>query len=97
MLDSIWRGGGPWYGNRQAFMASPGPGVETNPLGDPNYEMEHFCVPRHGGGARTQLVFFDGSAKAIKVRQLWAQLWHREWDQNYYVANYPLPAWLQAE
>ena len=93
ILDSIWRGGGPWYGSRRAYMASPAPGVETAPLGDPSYEMEHFCVPRHGGGKRTQLVYFDGSAKAIRISELWAQKWHREWDQQFYLSNYPLPAW----
>jgi prepilin-type N-terminal cleavage/methylation domain-containing protein len=97
MLDSVWRGGGPWYGEREAFMGAPAPGVETNPLGDPSYEMEHFCVPRHNGRRRTQLVYFDGSAKNIRVKDLWAQKWHRQWDQTYYLANYPLPAWVKAQ
>jgi prepilin-type N-terminal cleavage/methylation domain-containing protein len=95
MLDSMWRGGGPWYGpNPNTYQASTQPGVSS---GNANREMEHFTVPRHGSGKRTQVVFFDGSASTLKVRLLWGLKWHREWDQNFYLDNYPLPGWLRAE
>jgi prepilin-type N-terminal cleavage/methylation domain-containing protein len=94
MLDSMWRGGGPYYGTRMAYMPAPGPGIETGG-GSANYEMQHFCIPRHGSGRRTQLVFFDGSAKGIRTRELWALKWHREWDQGYYQQAVSFPTWLQ--
>ena len=94
MLDAMWRGGGPWYGDRAAFAPAAKPGVST---GDPNREMEHFCTPRHGSGKRTQAVFFDGSARALKVKTLWSLKWHREWDQNYYKTAVVLPSWLRGE
>jgi len=96
MLDSMWRGGGPWYdGGRDGFQAAAQPGISS---GNANREMEHFTVPRHGGGKRTQLVYFDGSAGSIKVRELWTLKWHRQWDPNWQSSGgYVLPAWLQAE
>jgi prepilin-type N-terminal cleavage/methylation domain-containing protein len=94
MLDAMWRGGGPWYGDRTAFAPSALPGVSSE---DPSREMEHFCVPRHGSGKRTQIVTFDGSARAIKVKALWSLKWHREWDQDYYQTAVVFPKWLRAE
>jgi prepilin-type N-terminal cleavage/methylation domain-containing protein len=105
MLDSMWRGGGPYYpgdpsnggvsgGDRSAFQASAQPGVSSQTS---SHEMEHFTVPRHGSGKRTQVVFFDGSASAIKARELWGLKWHRDWDQNWQSQNYRLPAWLASE
>lgn len=94
MLDSMWRGGGPWYGPHDAYSPATQPGVSSK---EAEREMEHFNVPRHGSGKRTQVVFFDGSAKAIKVKQLWSLKWHREWDQDYYLQAVPFPAWLRSE
>jgi prepilin-type N-terminal cleavage/methylation domain-containing protein/prepilin-type processing-associated H-X9-DG protein len=95
MLDSMWRGGGPyWEGGPETYAASTQPGVSS---GDANREMEHFTVPRHGSGKRTQVVFFDGSASAIKVKDLWGLKWHRNWDQTYYIDNYVLPGWVRSE
>jgi prepilin-type N-terminal cleavage/methylation domain-containing protein len=95
MLDSMWRGGGPyWEGGPETYAASSEPGVSA---GDPNREMEHFTVPRHGNFKRVELVYFDGSANGLKVRQLWALKWHRNWDQTYYLDNYVLPAWVRSE
>ena len=95
ILDSMWRGGGPWYqGDRLGYLAASGPGISSQQA---SHEMEHFNVPRHGSGKRVQVVFFDGSVSAIKTRELWGLKWNREWDQNWQSANYPLPAWLNAE
>jgi prepilin-type N-terminal cleavage/methylation domain-containing protein len=94
MLDAMWRGGGPWYGARAAFAPSAQPGVSTS---DPSREMEHFCTPRHGSGKRTQVVFFDGSARPLKVKTLWSLKWHREWDQDYYTTAVVFPSWLRGE
>ena len=95
MADSMWRGGGPWYGpDARTYQAATGPGVSS---GDASREMEHFCVPRHGSGKRTELVFFDGSASTLRVQNLWSLKWHQNWDQSYQANNYALPAWVRAQ
>ncbi len=102
ILDSMWRGGGPWYAEpnepdpgRQAYQASLAPGVSSQTA---NHEMEHFTVPRHGSGKKTQVVYFDGSASSIKVKDLWGLKWNREWDQTWQSSGgYRLPAWVESE
>jgi len=96
MLDSMWRGGGPWYGVSSAFSAAKAPGVYTTEGDYASLEMQHFCVPRHGSGKRTQSVFFDGSAKSIKVKSLWSLKWNRAWDQDYY-QNVAFPNWIRTQ
>jgi prepilin-type N-terminal cleavage/methylation domain-containing protein len=93
MADSMWRGGGPYYEGSDTYTAAVLPGVSS---GIQAKEMEHFTVPRHGSGKRTQVVFFDGSTSAIKVKELWGLKWHRNWDQNY-VRNIILPQWVRSE
>ncbi len=94
MADSMWRGGGPYYeGGAETYQASVQPGISS---GDAGKEMEHFTVPRHGSGKRTQLLYFDGSASASKVKDLWSLKWHRNWDQTY-VQNIILLPWVRSE
>jgi prepilin-type N-terminal cleavage/methylation domain-containing protein len=95
MLDSMWRGGGPyWEGGPETYAASPQPGVSS---GDDGREMEHFTVPRHGSGKQVEIVFYDGSVSGLKVKQLWGLKWHRNWDQTYYIDNYVFPEWVRIE
>jgi prepilin-type N-terminal cleavage/methylation domain-containing protein len=95
MLDSMWRGGGPyWEGGPETYAASVLPGVSS---ADQNREMEHFTVPRHGAGKRTQVVYFDASASNLRIKDLWGLKWHRNWDQTYYIDNYVLPSWVRQE
>jgi prepilin-type N-terminal cleavage/methylation domain-containing protein len=98
MADTMWRGGGPWYPDENndsyydglvTFQPAPANGVETGG-GETDAEMEHFCVLRHGMYTRTQLVFFDGSAQAVRARDLWGFVWNRYWDPNYIAKQYPL-------
>ena len=77
-LDSMWRGGGPWYGSQTTFMPSPKPGDYSDPGGFAGYEMQHFAFPRHGRGVN--LAFMDASVRASRVKDLWQLKWHREWD-----------------
>jgi prepilin-type N-terminal cleavage/methylation domain-containing protein/prepilin-type processing-associated H-X9-DG protein len=93
LADAMWRGGGPYYEGEDTYTAAVLPGVSA---GNQNKEMEHFSVPRHGNGKRTQVVFFDGSTSAIKVKDLWGLKWHRNWDQSY-VKNIILPQWVRTE
>jgi prepilin-type N-terminal cleavage/methylation domain-containing protein/prepilin-type processing-associated H-X9-DG protein len=98
ILDSMWRGGGPWYqGTRIAYQAARSPGVYSDNTSYASYEMETFNVPRHGNNKRVQVVFFDGSASPIKANQLWSLKWNRQWDQNWQSQSYLLPSWLTSE
>jgi prepilin-type N-terminal cleavage/methylation domain-containing protein len=95
MLDSMWRGGGPyWEGGPETYAASAQPGVSS---ADADREMEHFTVPRHGSGKRVSIVFYDGSASPVKTKDLWGLKWHVNWDQTYYVDNYVMPQWVRSE
>jgi prepilin-type N-terminal cleavage/methylation domain-containing protein len=97
LADSMWRGGGPFYQDGaplNAYEAAAGPGVSS---GDASHEMEHFNVPRHGSAKRTQIVYFDGSVSAIKIKDLWGLTWNRTWDPNWQSSNYVLPGWVRSE
>ena len=112
MGDGMWRGGGPWYamenngvgalaGGNEAYKPAPNNGIEDNVAngGDENAEMECYNVARHSGQTRTQLVFFDGSARAIKCRDLWGLYWNTYWlpSQIQPTASALFPGWLQSE
>ena len=105
MADSMWRGGGPFTSNGQlAYQPAPQPGLESQAGlgGNENAEMQHFWVPRHNGGQRVQMVFFDGSASSVKCKNLWGYYWNVGWDPNFIFGNYPpassfWPQWIQQE
>jgi prepilin-type N-terminal cleavage/methylation domain-containing protein/prepilin-type processing-associated H-X9-DG protein len=94
MGDASWRGGGPHYASRIAYSPSDKPGEYSNNEGYASYEMQHFALPRHG--SRTQFAFFDGSARTVRLRELWSLKWHKEWDQDAYRTLVKFPAWLNA-
>ncbi len=93
MGDSSWRGGGPHYASRIAYSPSDRPGEYSNNESYASYEMQHFTLPRHG--KRVQFVFFDGSARSVRVRDLWALRWHKEWDTEAYKTLVQFPAWIR--
>ena len=93
MADSMWRGGGPHYSSRIAYSPSDKPGFYSNNESFASYEMQHFALPRHG--RKTQLVFFDGSARTVRPKDLWGLRWHREWDPTYYQTVVQFPDWLR--
>ena len=91
--DSMWRGGGPWYGDRSAYAPSPKPGEYSSVSDFAAYEMQHFALPRHG--KRVNAVFFDGSTRTVRVRDLWTLKWHREWDTEAWRTKVQFPDWLK--
>jgi prepilin-type N-terminal cleavage/methylation domain-containing protein len=105
MADGMWRSGAPWYGGSSlSFEAAPSNGLETQVAngGDEEAEMQCFCVARHASQTRTQMVYFDGSANAIKCKAMWSLVWNPNWDPNYFAVNYPFtsafwPKWIVAE
>ena len=91
MADAMWRGGGPDVpvtpdSDRPAFNG------EWSGAG---HEFKHFAIARHG--KVTQLVFFDGSARRKRPRQLWELYWHNRFDVTYVGTqgvNY-FPVWMR--
>jgi prepilin-type N-terminal cleavage/methylation domain-containing protein/prepilin-type processing-associated H-X9-DG protein len=87
MADSMWRGGGPSPTDRRPEYNGQWINV--------NQEFMHFAIHRHGKGV--QVVFFDGSARHQRARNLWRLEWHRSFDVNY-VNTQPsffFPAWMR--
>jgi prepilin-type N-terminal cleavage/methylation domain-containing protein/prepilin-type processing-associated H-X9-DG protein len=76
MGDAMWRGGGP----NTTGKASHRPEFNGQWSGL-NYEFKQFALHRHGKGI--QLVFFDGSARPRRARELWSLPWHRNFDVSY--------------
>ena len=93
MADSMWRGGGPWYGERSAYMPPPSPGNYSTINNFESQEMQHFVVPRHGKGPN--VLFFDGSVRNVRLRELWKLKWNRDFDTEAYATKVQFPAWLR--
>ncbi len=91
-LDSMWRGGGPWYGPLRAYVPSRRKGDYDSPSNFYDYEMQHFAFPRHGN--RTEALFMDASVRPTPVRDLWKLLWHREWDRGAWGTKVQFPSWM---
>jgi hypothetical protein len=105
MLDARWRGGGPDYNDGvEASQASDQPDAysTTSGTGDgsasapatgfASYEMEHFAFEnRHG--KRTNSLAIDGSVTGLKIKQLYALNWSKDWDVNKYLTQ-EFPNWL---
>lgn len=92
-LDAMWRGGGPWYGDRVTYAPSNRPGDYSDEANFANYEMQHFAFGRHD--KRNQVLFFDGSARGVRVRNLWGLKWHREWDTEACRTKVQFPEWMK--
>ena len=86
MADCGWRGGFPHH-----TLRPPGfHGLWT----DTDAEFSHYSLMRHSKGIN--LVFFDGSARNVRVRKLWSLPWNREFDVNF-ADGQPnfFPAWCR--
>jgi prepilin-type N-terminal cleavage/methylation domain-containing protein/prepilin-type processing-associated H-X9-DG protein len=87
MLDSMWRGGGPWddRGIRISAPTQEGEwrGVEA--------EISHFCIPRHRG--RVNSVFVDLHVEDVPLKDLWGQKWHKSYNTGTLPPN-AWPEWM---
>lgn len=92
-LDAMWRGGGPWYGDRTTYAPSNKPGEYSDESNFAAYEMQHFAFPRHG--VRNNVLFVDGSTRGVRIREFWGLKWHREWDTEAWRSKVQFPAWLK--
>ena len=89
-LDSMWRGGGPFYqgGNINSERISPPPNY--NGQWEPHTysgEMRHFCIDRHNECING--VFMDWSVRKIGLKELLKLKWHREFDTSGWPGVWP--------
>jgi len=75
-LDSMWRGGGPYWESPEA-IAPPQMNGEWQGA---KHEMKHFAIDRHAGGVNA--LFMDNSVRKVRVKELWQLKWHRQYDTN---------------
>ena len=88
-LDSMWRGGGPFYKGGDPYSNRIVP-PDYNGQWQPytwNGEMRHFCIDRHNG--RINGVFLDWSVRTIGLKGLWKLKWHREFDTSGWPGTWP--------
>ena len=85
MADAMWRGGFFHHDGRPAQSPGSWAGFDA--------EENHFSIKRHAKGIN--LVFFDGSVRYSRVRDLWSLTWNKEFDTRYaYQATTGFfPAW----
>jgi prepilin-type N-terminal cleavage/methylation domain-containing protein/prepilin-type processing-associated H-X9-DG protein len=91
MLDSMWRGGGPSLDQANKHERPSFNGEWTSS----NDDMKHFAMHRHRRGINA--VFFDGSARHVRARDLWFFKWHRNYDvmdTRLYSPGY-FPTWMK--
>jgi prepilin-type processing-associated H-X9-DG protein len=85
-LDSMWRGGGPWYGsadgrsNNPSFAGIRPPDYNGQWINYDN-EMMHFAIDRHGKGVNA--VFLDGTVRHIGIKGLWKLKWHKKYETTW--------------
>lgn len=85
--DSMWRGGGPRHADQAPQFNGHWAGA-----GGGGSEMFHFAMRRHGRGIN--MLFFDGSARGTKTKQLWELPWHKKFDVSYAGQRIRFPAWM---
>lgn len=76
-LDSMWRGGGPDVRDRPPLFN----GEEMDQHDERNAalnEMGSFAVIRHSKGVN--VLYFDGSVRNARAKDLWSLPWHRDYD-----------------
>jgi prepilin-type N-terminal cleavage/methylation domain-containing protein/prepilin-type processing-associated H-X9-DG protein len=61
-------------------------GSPPQPTGAP-FMMHRVSIPRHG--KMTQVVFLDGSAKRVNLKELWQLRWHAKFTPNFNPTPWP--------
>lgn len=103
-LDSMWRGGGPFYDSGPTSVRIKPP--DYNGQWDDNAtltgtnqgwsnEMQHFCIDRHK--QTINCVFLDLSMQRVPLKHLWKLKWHRQFPTIGYPAKGGVwPDWMQS-
>ncbi len=82
--DTMWRGAFPHH-------TDPPPDFNGQWSGA-GAEGKHFAMQRHNKGIN--LLYFDGSVRYTRARDLWSLPWNREFDVDYAAKNLRLPGWI---
>lgn len=92
-LDSMWRGGGPWYGSPDGRSTNAGfagirpPDYNGHWISYDN-EMMHFAIDRHAGGVNA--TFMDGTVRHVGIKGLWKLKWHKKYQEHRgFVGKFP--------
>ncbi len=97
MGDCKWRGGGPGHVPDHTGANAMTPPLDPDVFPGKKYEMAHYAMKRHGKGIA--LCLYDGSARAVRARQLWSDFqWSRHYDRVYganYLRSQPQGNWLE--
>jgi len=75
----------------RSFDTDPPPRFNGEWLGF-EAEMHHFAIDRHDGGVNSS--FADGSVRHLRVRDLWRQKWHRQFNTDT-TAAWRWPLWMR--
>jgi prepilin-type processing-associated H-X9-DG protein len=81
----MWRGGGPSPDDVPPAFNGQWSGVGA--------EMKHFAIERHNKGIN--VLFFDGSVRYQRARDLWNLPWNRNYDVSYAATNIQFPDWMR--
>jgi len=82
--DAMWRGGGPTPDADPPAFNGQWTGAEA--------EMKHFAIARHDKGVN--VLFFDGSVRYYRAKDLWGLYWNNHYDVNYAARNIIFPSWM---
>jgi prepilin-type processing-associated H-X9-DG protein/prepilin-type N-terminal cleavage/methylation domain-containing protein len=83
-LDAMWRGGGPYYNDIPPAFNGEWMGAGA--------EMHHFAIERHGKGVN--ILFFDGSVRNTRAKELWSLPWSKGYDVNAAAQAVGFPDWM---
>ena len=93
-LDSMWRGGGPFYEGGRAYSERIIAPEFNGEWVNAKSEMRHFCIDRHAKTVNG--VFFDLSMQKIPLKHLWRLKWHKKFGTSGYPAHGgEWPEWMQ--
>jgi prepilin-type N-terminal cleavage/methylation domain-containing protein/prepilin-type processing-associated H-X9-DG protein len=84
-LDSYWME--LWPTDIEQPPEFPAAAFLNNPAG-----QGRSCIIRHG--KKINIVYMDGSARDVRLRQLWEQKWHQEYDLAK-IATITWPDWMK--
>jgi prepilin-type N-terminal cleavage/methylation domain-containing protein/prepilin-type processing-associated H-X9-DG protein len=80
--DCVWEGSNPTPSDPPPTMSGT---CAVDAL------MGSFCIPRHPGRRPINMVFIDGSADSVGLRQLWQLPWSKNWTP---AKSILWPSWL---
>jgi prepilin-type processing-associated H-X9-DG protein len=83
-MDGMWRGGGPHADDMPPGWNGEWAGAKA--------EMHHFAIARHGHGIN--LLYFDGSVRYTRARDLWSLPWSKVFDVDYAARYTGFPEWM---